>query len=212
MNIFTLDKFISSILLGDKHVVKMCVEYAQIASTALRLMVDAGPPYLNDYNFPREHFDKLYKATHKHHPCVLWASHSELNLNYVIRMGITTCNEYTLRYDKQHKSFEVLQACRAVLNYLTNRNSVLLEAPYRYVVCVPEKYLPEERDDDCPIIHNICSYKDPSKVLYKTAKLKDAVRIYQAYYLNEKAHLMASKNPLTSELWMGIICPIDTTV
>jgi hypothetical protein len=66
----------------------MCVEYAQIRSTVVRLNgIDAG-----------------YRITHKNHPCVRWASESLSNWKYVRDLLQHLGDEYTYRYGKCHKS------------------------------------------------------------------------------------------------------------
>jgi hypothetical protein len=75
--------------LDDKRVVKMCLETAQILSTALRL---------NGYEG-----DNVYKKTHQKHPVVLWAAETRLNFLWLIEHLQALCSEYTRRYGKNHK-------------------------------------------------------------------------------------------------------------
>ena len=67
MNIFVLDTdpTIAAQMQCDKHVVKMPLECAQMLSTVHR-------------HYGSDDF-QLYKSTHKHHPCTLWAASSRAN-------------------------------------------------------------------------------------------------------------------------------------
>jgi hypothetical protein len=95
MNIFVLDNnpAKAAALHLDKHVVKMPLETAQMLST-----VNGGYPY---------------KATHKNHPCTIWASKSKANYEWLVNLGVELCKEYTHRYGKVHK-------CQAVIEQLKN--------------------------------------------------------------------------------------------
>lgn len=74
----------------DKHVVKMILEYAQLLSTAHRILDG------DDVD------DSLYKATHKNHPCAKWARASYCNYYYLYNLFCFLCQEYTYRYGKIH--------------------------------------------------------------------------------------------------------------
>lgn len=93
MQIFILDTHptLSAQMLCDKHVVKQCLESAQILSTL------AGGPY---------------KPTHPHHPCVLWAGACITNYNWLLRHAKALCMEYTLRYGRKHKCEDVIYSIR----------------------------------------------------------------------------------------------------
>ena len=63
----------------DKHVVKMILEYAQLMSTAHRLLDGAlfcdtaSDRAKTRWRHPDKHMDAvLYGATHRHHPSSLW--------------------------------------------------------------------------------------------------------------------------------------------
>ena len=92
MNIFYLDHNQKKCAeyLYDKHVVKMILEYAQILSTTHRLLDGEQAP------------DILYKATHKNHPCTIWARESSGNYTWLADLLKETCKEYTHRYGKIH--------------------------------------------------------------------------------------------------------------
>ena len=93
MNIFVLDHRpqVAVRMLCDKHVVKMCLETAQILSTAVKA------------------FDKrndLYKAGFKHHPCCIWAGESRTNFEWLCHYGLWICREYTYRNFDLSQRFE----------------------------------------------------------------------------------------------------------
>lgn len=95
MNIFVLD--ISPIACArahaDKHCVKMVLETAQLLSTAIRL---TG----GDYG---------YKATHKNHPCSIWARTTKANFGWLQHLGMELCWEYSHRYGKVHKCESIIR-------------------------------------------------------------------------------------------------------
>jgi hypothetical protein len=97
MNIFVLseDPAECAKLHCDKHVVKMVLETAQMLCTAISEFT--GGEVLTPY-----------KATHKKHPCVLWAMESIENFLWLAQLGLELSAEYTHRYGKVHKSSEVI--------------------------------------------------------------------------------------------------------
>ena len=97
MNIFVLDKDpeIAAQMACDKHVVKMIVETAQMLCTVATHHSHEVP----------------YRATHKHHPCTVWAGESRDNWDWLLVYGYALCNEYTKRYGKTHKCLKVIDHC-----------------------------------------------------------------------------------------------------
>lgn len=95
----------------DKHVVKMCIEYAQLLSTAHRVL-DGQEIVMLKNNRKRKAFilehddfnDYLYKATHINHPSAKWVRNSYENYSWLLNMWIYLCQEYTKRYGKIHLS------------------------------------------------------------------------------------------------------------
>ena len=85
--------------LCDRRVIKMCLETAQMLSTALA------------YHF----IDVGYKPTHPKHPCNVWARKSRQNFMWLVEHGIELCFEYHNRYGKLHKSLSVI--LRAAQDY-----------------------------------------------------------------------------------------------
>lgn len=97
MNVFytDTDPIIAANNLNDKHIIKMCLETAQILSTVSHRYGVTAP----------------YKPTHSKHPCVLWAGESKEHWTWLVRHGLAIGNEYRRRYDKEHKSVKVIQWC-----------------------------------------------------------------------------------------------------
>ena len=112
MNIFYLhdDPQICAEMHNDKHCVKMIIEYAQLMSTAHRLL--DGTPYLdktaNGRSIKRWRLEEpfettMMKASHINHPSAVWTRASKQNYLWLNRMWYHLCKEYTYRYGKQHK-------------------------------------------------------------------------------------------------------------
>jgi len=110
MNIFYLDKDPQTCaeMHNDKHVVKMILEVGQLLSTAHRVI--DGEQYIDassgrkikrwKLNDSRENI--LYKATHVNHPSNIWARETEANYNWLYKLFMHLCLEYTHRYGKTH--------------------------------------------------------------------------------------------------------------
>lgn len=117
MNIFYLDSNPekSAKYHNDKHVVKMILEYAQLLSTAHRVLdgteyfdLSSNNRKIKRYKLNDDREQKLYKATHVNHPSAAWVRESTENYYWLYKMFHTLCNEYTYRYGKVHKSSELL--------------------------------------------------------------------------------------------------------
>lgn len=113
MNIFILsrDPILAAQYQCDKHVVKMCLETAQILST-----INGGP----------------YKPTHPHHPCTVWARSSQANYEWLWMHGMALCEEYTHLYGKRHKSQDVIEQ----LSIAPVSGGELTE----HIQCMPDQY------------------------------------------------------------------------
>ena len=114
MNIFYLDSSPSKSakLHCDKHVVKMIVEYAQLLSTAHRVL--DGKIYIDTsssrkikrWKHPDADFDfNLYKACFVNHPSAVWVRESPWNYNWLQLLWKNLCEEYTYRYNKDHATY-----------------------------------------------------------------------------------------------------------
>ena len=102
MNIFYLGKRPDDAaeMRCDKHCVKMILEYAQMLSTAHRVL-----------DGENVHPD-LYKIAHKNHPSTIWTRSSKQHYDWLFRLFRMLSAEYTLRYSngefKVHKSWDKL--------------------------------------------------------------------------------------------------------
>lgn len=94
MNIFVLDNDVNKAAAYhcDRHVVKMCLEYAQMLSTTANTVL---------------HERVGYKTTHINHPCSVWARESAANTRWLAALLVALGREYTDRYNKVHKSVAV---------------------------------------------------------------------------------------------------------
>ena len=114
MNIFALDTdpVIAAQSHCDKHVVKMIIEYAQLMSTAHRVLdgalyqdKTANNRSIKRWRLPDEVLEKdVYKASHVNHPSGIWTRQTKANYDYMYKMWFALCKEYTHRYGKTHMS------------------------------------------------------------------------------------------------------------
>ena len=120
MNIFTLDNnpVIAAQLQCDKHAAgKMCVESAQMLSTAHRVLdgeiqkvpSKSGKTMVKHWALPDSRDEILYKAVHVNHPCTVWTCQTSANYQWHYRHFVALCDEYTYRYGKVHLSDKLLR-------------------------------------------------------------------------------------------------------
>jgi hypothetical protein len=103
----------------DKHVVKMILESAQLLSTAAQ---------------QESKIDGLYKPTHFNHPCSIWTRTSRSNFLWLVELAKQLCIEYTHRYEKNHKSFDVILKCYDLQDKINDGELT------PFVQAMPEKY------------------------------------------------------------------------
>lgn len=107
--------------LDDKRVIKMVLETAQILSTALRLHgVDDS---------------RLYKATHKNHPCSIWCRETISNFMWTFKHFNALCREFRKRRGKAHKA-ESLRDC-----FLSHINAIPEGSLTPFANCAANKSL-----------------------------------------------------------------------
>jgi hypothetical protein len=108
MNIFflSLDPEEAARLHCDKHVVKMILETAQLLYTAHWVYESPLP-------------ETAYKKTHPNHPSSRWIRESLANYNWLCRLGLALCAEFTHRYGHTHKT-------QAHLEWLSTHTPVTL--------------------------------------------------------------------------------------
>jgi hypothetical protein len=102
----------------DKHVVKMILEYAQLLSTAHRVL-DGTIYYetsertgnmIKRYSLPDSRDFWLYKATHINHPSAVWVRKSVSNYIWLDDLFEKLLEEYKHRYGKVHKCAQLYYA------------------------------------------------------------------------------------------------------
>ena len=167
MNIFYLDHDVRKCaeMHNDKHVVKMILEYAQLLSTAHRVLDGVELIGLSDSGRKKKFWTlgdsrdyTLYKATHINHPSAVWVRQSDKNYLWLANMLVALCEEYTHRYAKTHK------VERDGLCYVLLKN----------------------------IPHNIgnSDFTQPTPAMPDDVKVSgDSIKSYRNYYINNKAHL-----------------------
>ena len=170
MNIFYLDPNTTKCAEYhvDRHCVKMIVEYAQLLSTAHRVL--DGVEYVDTssgrkikrWKLDSSYEPILYKATHINHPSAVWARQSYKNYMWLRSLLYRLCKEYTYRYGKVHK----VESCGLyeALSYAPNniKTSVFTE---------PTQAMPD---------------------IYKV--VGDSVQSYINYYLGDKQRMFKWKN------------------
>ena len=83
--------------LPDKHVVKMCIENAQMLAVALGDLHGLG------WGEIRKKDGTFYsQRSHFNHPSTVWVRSSYANLAWTIVHGLALCSEYMYRYSKVH--------------------------------------------------------------------------------------------------------------
>lgn len=178
MNIFYTDPCpkIAAQNMVNKHVVKMILEYAQLLSTAHRIL-DGNmiiKPNKNGRKMKRwilndERETKLYLATHINHPSAIWCRMSDQNYYWLYNHLVETTREYTYRYGKRHKSCDLLGLLGGLPKNISH--GVFTE--------------PTPAMDDKYIIEN------------------DSLASYRNYYKYGKEHLHEWKNREAPE-WIGM--------
>ena len=124
MNIFVLDTDpkLAAEAHCDKHVVKMCLETAQLLCSAF------------------EPGQVPYRRTHYNHPCAVWTRSSIDNFAWLTRLGWALCDEYAFRYGRTHASRSVIDDCWSKRETLGLPDVGLMP----FALALPEKY----REDD----------------------------------------------------------------
>jgi hypothetical protein len=94
MNIFVIsnEPIRCAKMLDDKRVVKMILESAQLLSNAITYHGGIGP----------------YRVSHKEHPCSIWARSTQGNYMWLFGLYVALLFEYTARFKKVHKCYELL--------------------------------------------------------------------------------------------------------
>ena len=155
----------------DKHVVKMILEYAQLLSTAHRVL--DGTEYIGKsksgrkakrYLLPDDREQHLYLASHFNHPSGKWVRHSLSNYQWLFKLWIELMREYHYRYGKVHTSMRLASHLRFPP---TNIPQNEFSPPWR---AMPDQY---------KIDRSVTDY---------------TIKSYRAYYNGAKTHMFKWKN------------------
>lgn len=125
----------------DAHCRKMIIEYAQMLSTAHRLLDGEKMQSLKNnrkystYILQDDRESVLYKSTHANHPSAIWARETSENYLWLYSLFIELSQEFFHRYGKHHATFLKLKDALSVLP--TNiKQDQLSEIPQ----CMPDLY------------------------------------------------------------------------
>ena len=181
MNIFYLDHDVRKCaeMHNDKHVVKMILEYAQLLSTAHRVLDGVELIGLSDSGRKKKFWTlgdsrdyTLYKATHINHPSAVWVRKSAQNYMWLAEMLEVLCGEYTYRYGKVHK---------------VERDGLM-------------QLLKNEFPKNLPI----APFTEPTPAMPDDVKVSgDSIKSYRNYYINNKTHLANWKKRTTPEWYIA---------
>jgi len=143
MNIFVLDNDFENCARYhcDKHVVKMILEYAQLMSTAHRLLDGTlsieikNSRKIKRYKLAHPDMNaKLYNATHINHPSAVWVRESHWNYFWLYNLWYALCREYSIRYNKIHK-------CQSLEDYLIGYpTNIPISSGTDIPLCMPDEY------------------------------------------------------------------------
>lgn len=172
MNIFYLDNNpqICAEMHVDKHCVKMILEYAQLLSTAHRVLDGKQSTRLSKtgrnqkyWTLPDGRDSLLYSATHINHPSAIWVRKNQQNYIWLTHLLSELCKEYTYRYGKIHKCEQI-----GLVDYLLkNEPKNIPMGPFTE----PTPAMPDH---------------------YKVSG--DSVSSYKNYYLGDKTRMFSWKN------------------
>ena len=170
MNIFYLDhdQRTCAEMHVDKHCVKMILEYAQLLSTAHRVLDGTLSITLSNSGRKRQTYTLnssldgiLYSATHINHPSAIWVRQSEQNYRWLFTLFCELLKEYTYRYGKLH-------ACERLVTSLGR----------------PPKNIDMDK-----------SFTEPTPAMPDNYKVPgDSIQSYKNYYLGDKTRMFAWKN------------------
>ena len=172
MNIFFLDEDPKMCAQAhcDKHVVKMILEYAQMMSTAHRVL-----------DPPSNLIKPMYKPTHKNHPSAVWVRESDANYQWTHDLWFWLCKEYWWRYDKIHKTWEKLYNKLSHIP-LNISNGGTTPPP----LCMPDEY---KIDTGNPVQDTIDSYRkyylNDKSSYAKWGGLVENMRQHQEWWNND---------------------------
>lgn len=173
MNIFYLDRSVTTNARFhvDKHCVKMILEYAQLLSTAHRVLDGVERQSFSESGRRQKVWSladprlnsTLYKATHANHPSAIWCRQSTQNYIYLAALLHTLCKEYTYRYGRRHRVEQ-------------------LGLPKLFLTNVPKNMKP-------------LGFTEPTPAMPDKYKVDgDSIASYRNYYNGDKTHMFVWKN------------------
>jgi hypothetical protein len=137
----------------DKHVVKMILEYAQLLSTAHRLLdgyeyegksVSGRKAMRWKLDDSRE--DNLYMASHMKHPSGIWCRENLSNYTWLYTLWRNLMEEYTFRYGKHHVAERLISFLETPPINIVEGNITSMPQ------CMPENY--KVPDNSIQAYHN----------------------------------------------------------
>ena len=177
MNIFYLDKNPQQCAVEhcDKHVVKMIIEYAQLLSTAHRVLdgvlyKEKSPKGITVKRFKLDddREQHLYKACHLNHPSAIWTRQTRVQYQWLFLLFVQCCDQYTKRYGRIHKT-------QSLASYLAHP-PLNIDTSMRW--SDPPLAMPDK-------------YKVPS----------DSVQSYRNYYCGDKVAFARWTSPSEMPTW-----------
>ena len=180
MNIFYLDTnpALCAEYHCDKHVLKMIIEYAQLLSTAHRML--DGEHYTgrtkNGHKIQRWRLDEdkedlIYKACHTGHPSTVWVMSNIFHYVWLYKHMIALNDEFKLRYNHTE-------------DHMTIRK-------LKEVLRQPPKNIP---------INKIAT--DPTPAMPDECKIPgDVIGSYRKYYVMKKREFATWKAPAVVPEW-----------
>lgn len=153
----------------DKHVCKMVIEYAQLMSTAHRVL--DGEMYIGKtvnnrnikrWRLPDERETRLMKPTMMNHPSAIWLRQSDSNYRWLYSMWCELQKEFTYRYGKVHATARLIPDLQKV--------------PF-----------------NCPV----GPFTGPTPAMPDDCKVPgDSLKSYHNYYIMSKSHLWSWKGKI----------------
>jgi hypothetical protein len=174
MNIFYLDPDPRKCaeMHNDKHTVKMILEYAQLLSTAHRVLDGTLNSVISNsgrrktvYTLNDARDGILYSATHINHPSAIWVRQSKANYDWLYDLWCRLIEEYAYRYGKDH-------ACAKLDNQLQFSPDNIPKRP---------------------------KFTEPTPAMPDDVKVSgDSIKSYRNYYIQNKQHLASWKGKVNS--------------
>ena len=165
----------------DKHSTKMVVEYAQLLSTAHRILDGTHSVIISSSNrkkqvwtLPDSRDAILYSCTHANHPSAIWVRENITNYEWLYQMWVCLMDEYTHRYGKIHATARLKDALCAEPDNIPGGKFF-----------PPTPAMPAE----CKVLANVPV----------AGRKYDVLKSYRKYYIQEKASFAKWKNRNTPE-------------